>query len=121
MQMVECIHHCKYHSIDYFLKAYELKNTVDPRIHYHIGSAYHVQYKFDKAIQEYEYYRKTLNQKDNVDEIFAVNKKIEECRYGKDLYANPIRVWIDNMEKEINSEHGDYAPLIATDVEEFIL
>ena len=105
----------KYKALDYFLKAYKLKNTVDKKIHYHLGTGYHIQYKFDKAIQEFEYFRKTLNQKDHIREIFMVNKKIEECKTGKELYNNPVRVWIDNMGPMVNSKYADYSPMIATD------
>ncbi len=105
----------KYHSLDFFKKAYKLKNTVDPMIHFYLGSAYHIQYKFDKAIQEYEYYRKTLNQKTHAEEIFGVQKNIKQCKTGKKMYNDPVRVWIDNLGENVNSSHGDYAPVITTD------
>lgn len=102
-------------SLDYLLKAYELKNTVDPMIHYYIGQSYQIHYEWDKAIMEYEYYRKTLSQRDNVEEIFLVNKRIEECQTGIDLTADPVRVWIDNLGPEINTEYPEYAPLVSAD------
>lgn len=102
-------------SLDYLLKAYELKNTVDPMIHYYIGQSYQIHYEWDKAIMEYEYYRKTLSQRDNVEEIFLVNKRIEECQTGMDLTADPVRVWIDNLGPEINTEYPEYAPLVSAD------
>lgn len=102
-------------SLDYLLKAYELKNTVDPMIHYYIGQSYQIHYEWDKAIIEYEYYRKTLSQRDNVEEIFLVNKRIEECQTGIDLTADPVRVWIDNLGPEINTEYPEYAPLVSAD------
>ncbi len=105
----------KYNSLEYFKKAYKLNTNVHPDIHYYLGKAYHIQYKFDQAIDEYEKYRKTLNIKDHAFEIEDATKKIEECKTGKKMYANPVRVWIDNLGFAVNSEHPEYAPLIATD------
>ena len=102
-------------ALDFLLSAYELRNQVDRKINYYLGIAYHVQYQFDKAIQRYEYYRKILNQKNEIEEIYDVNKKIEECRTGKEMYNNPVRVWIDNLGEQINGDFGEYAPLIAAD------
>ena len=58
---------------------------------------------------------KTLNQRDHMDAIYEVNKRIEECRNGKEFKNNPVRVWIDNLGANINGSHAEYAPLIATD------
>lgn len=105
----------KYNSLQYLEKAKKLNPQVDPEIDFLIGNAFQIQYKFDEAIANYEYFRKTLDQKSAADKIFEVNKKIEECKNGKKLVENPERVWIDNLGKNINSAHAEYAPLIATD------
>ena len=105
----------KHKSLDFFKKAYKLNNTCSKKIHFFIGRAYHLKYEFDKAILEYGYYKKTLNQKDEIEEIYIVNKRIAECESAKKLYSEPIRVWVDNLGKNVNSEHGDYAPLITAD------
>lgn len=105
----------KYNSLDYFKTAYKLNKQVSPEIHLYMGMSHHIQYKFDKAISEYELHRKTLNVKDHADMIELMTKKIQECKTGKEMYNNPVRVWIDNMGPAINSSHPEYAPLIATD------
>lgn len=107
----------KYKSLDLFKKAYKLNPNVHPEIHYYLGCAYHIQYKFDQAIDEYEKYRKSLGpiNKDNAEKIDEATKKLEECETGKKMYANPVRVWIDNLGFAVNSEAPEYSPLIATD------
>lgn len=105
----------KYNSLEYLEKAKKLNPSVDPEIGFLIGQALQIQYKFDRAIAEYELFRKSLNQSQDADKIFQVNKKVEECKNGKKLMEEPIRVWIDNLGGSINNEHAEYAPLIATD------
>ncbi len=105
----------KYKAQEYFLKAYKLNPTVHRTIHFCIAQGYHLNYEWDKAVYEFELYRKTLSQKDDIDEIFLVNKKIEECKTGKRLMQKPERVWIDNLGPEVNSKYAEYSPLITAD------
>lgn len=105
----------KFKSLEHFQKAYKLLPTVDKKIHYFIGVGHQLNYEWDKAKYEYELYRKTLSQKDDVDEIFWVNKKIEECNNGKRLQDAPERVWIDNLGPAINTKNPEYSALISTD------
>jgi outer membrane protein OmpA-like peptidoglycan-associated protein len=105
----------KLKALDFFKKAYELKQTVDPRIHFYIGWSYQLQSNWTMAKQHFGYYRDALNQKTQPDEIKLVRKHIDECTVGEALMAKPVRVWIDNMGDAINSPHPEYAPLITTD------
>jgi outer membrane protein OmpA-like peptidoglycan-associated protein/Tol biopolymer transport system component len=102
-------------SLEFFQKAYALKNTVDPMIHFYIGWGLQLSYKWNEAKLEYEYYRKTLNQKDHLDQIMLVNKHIQECETGRILQEKPERVWIDNLGDAVNSKYPEYAPLISAD------
>jgi len=105
----------KFKALKYFQDAYKLKPTVSKRIHYYIGKGFHLLADWDKANYEYELYRRTLSQKDQVQEILYTNKRIEECKNGKELEANPIRVWIDNLGKNVNSVAAEYSPMISAD------
>ncbi len=42
----------------------------------------------------------------------AIDKRIEECEVGKTLVANPVRVFVDNMGKLVNSAYSDHSPLV---------
>lgn len=108
----------KFKSIEYFLKAYKLKPTVSREIHYYIGRGYQLNYEWDKAIYEYELYRKILNNKDDAEQIKEAIKRIEECKSGKELQANPVRVWIDNMGPSINTEYPEYGMIMNADASE---
>lgn len=41
-------------------KAFSLNSQVDPRIHYDLGRAYHLNMEWDRAIKEYLVFQKTL-------------------------------------------------------------
>lgn len=101
--------------LDRFLKAYELDPTRNESIHYYLGQGYQYNYKFDKAIYEYGLHRNTLDQGKQAKEIFWVNKKIEECRFGQKMVKTPERVWIDNLGKSINTKFPEYSAFISTD------
>jgi len=105
----------KFDALHFFQDAYELKPTVDKAIHYFIGYSKQLHYGFDEALYEYKLYRNTLNQKDDFAKIKDVNKRIEECNSGLLLMDEPIRVWIDNLGKSVNSKYPDYAGVISAD------
>jgi len=97
---------------DYILKAFALDPQVDEKIRYYTGRVYHLNSEWDKAIQEYSIYLNSIKDKN---EIKDVNKKIEECKNGKILSQNPIRVWVDNLGPEVNTSFNEYSPVITTD------
>lgn len=104
----------KFKALNYFKKAYELNPNVSPDINLLIGYGYHVNADWDNASKHYEFHKKVLDQK-NGDTLTYINKKIEECRTGKDLQSKPERVWVDNLGKAINTEFPEYGPFISAD------
>jgi outer membrane protein OmpA-like peptidoglycan-associated protein/tetratricopeptide (TPR) repeat protein len=105
----------KFKSLNYFLKSFELNPNLRPDIHYYIGKGYHLQANWDKAIQHYELHKKRLDQKSQLSEIMQMNKHIFECNSGKELIQKPVRVWIDNLGKAINSDAPEYGMIITAD------
>ncbi|MFA5574408.1 MAG: OmpA family protein [Brumimicrobium sp.] len=108
----------KFDALPYFEKAKKLKRDVAPDIDYNIGRGYHLSQEWDKAIAQYQDYRKTLNPKSDIKVIKDVDKKIQECISGKKLVQNPKKVWIDNMGAEVNSKHPDYGMILTADASE---
>jgi len=102
-------------SLHFFEKANQLDPNVSPMIHYMFGWSHHFNLHFDKAIQEYETFKKTLTPKKDQERIIDVNKKIKECGYGKELVKHPVRVFIDDLGEEINTKYPEYAPVISAD------
>lgn len=105
----------KFKALEYFEKAYKLKPTVSPDIQFYIGRGSQLAEQWDKAIKAYELYKNTLNTKTDMPKIMDVSKRIEECRNAKKLVAKPVRVWIDNMGKNVNSEYPEYGMVMNAD------
>ncbi len=113
----DCYMHSNYKtkSIKYFLEAFNLNPDIQLDIHYKLAKGYHLASEFDKAIKEYKIHLSKLTGKDSEQEKKLVNKQIAECETAMEMVKNPIRVWVDNLGKKINSPFPDYAAQISAD------
>jgi outer membrane protein OmpA-like peptidoglycan-associated protein len=82
-----------------------------------LGDAYHLDYKFDKAIEAYEKYKSSLNtnKEKNKALIFETDRRIQMCNTGKQLVAKPVHVKIENLGASVNSIYPDYSPVLSAD------
>ena len=110
----------KLKSIPYLEKALSLNPTVDPQLHFLLGQAYHLDMQWDKAIEEFKKFQQDLKPDEAKLLMEDINKQIEECLFGKELVKKPLRVFIDNVGAEINSQYPDYGPVISADESEMI-
>lgn len=109
----------KFKSLEYFQKAYKLKSTVDPEIHYYIGRGHQLIQEWDKAIESYEFHKKNIAPgKEQAERIKIADKRIQECKSGKALQENQVRVWIDNMGSAVNSRFPEYGMIMNADATE---
>lgn len=103
-----------YRAIDYFENAIKLDfPTLD--VHYDLGRAYHLNYKFEKAIDQYVHYKQNLSSDELREQRQKLRKRIDECNNGKKFLDSPERVFVDNIGGTINSEYDDYRPVINAD------
>ncbi len=95
----------KFEAIKYFKTAYGLDNIVADDIHLMLARAYHLVLDFENAIKEYQLYKKG-----NVEPVVVakINKYLAECENGKILTKEPLRVIINNLGEQVNSEYDDY-------------
>jgi len=115
-------------AISYFTKAvtavsnnykggsYTEKNA--PLIAYKfLGDAYHLNYKFDKAIVAYEKYIAIMAENKSTDEqlLKETNRKIEMCKTGIRLVASPLKIKIETLGNAVNSSYADYGPTMSAD------
>jgi outer membrane protein OmpA-like peptidoglycan-associated protein len=107
----------KRRALEYFQKAYQLKPNVNKEIHYYLGWSHQMNHNWDRAIQELEKYKKEIPANDAVS-LQKVDKKIFECNSGKELQKKPVRVFIDNLGPNINSEYPDYSLVMNADASE---
>lgn len=107
----------KAEAIKYLEEAYKIDNRISLSIEYNdvnwlLATAYQQDYQFDRAIEKYTDHRNILNPEQLAINAVEIDKKIEECTNAKTFFANPTRVFVDNMGSTVNSAYPDYRPLV---------
>ena len=102
-------------AVEHLEKAYRLKSDVTEDITYYLGMAYHQNFDFDQAINFYRKYLDVLNPRNKDKYLNEINKKIGECKNGKEIVKDTVKVIIDNLGETVNSIYPDYAPVISAD------
>ncbi|MFK8038491.1 MAG: hypothetical protein AB8B74_09390 [Crocinitomicaceae bacterium] len=66
---------------------FSVKNaSIDPRAHFYLGKAYHLNFQFSKALTAYQKFKQVANQNDQIK--FNVEANINACQNGKQLLTN---------------------------------
>lgn len=84
-----------------------------PMAFFYYGRALHINYKFDDAAKQYEYYEQNFAKDKQAKEDIARYK--QQTAFAKELYASPINVIVENMGDSINSEYPDFSPVLSAD------
>lgn len=99
-------------SIPYLEKAIELNvNTLE--VYFLMGIAYQQNYMFDKAMDQFRFYRQSLSPQEIIQQKSRIDKRIRECENAMQMVQSPIRVFIDNLGEKVNSEYDDYSPVFS--------
>lgn len=115
----------KERATSYLMKVSELDPDYKFNIYYMVGRGYQYSLEFDKAIEYYEKYKSKLATQskykgDDKVALEEVERRIFECRNGKEFLANPGKQDIINMGTRINSEFEDYAPVLNSDESQLV-
>jgi len=105
----------KIKSIEYFEKSLSLKADAFADTKFQLAKAYQFNYDFDKALQLLNEYKRSLSPGELSAAAGAIEKRVQECKNGKELVKSPVRVFIDNLGATVNSIYREYAPLINAD------
>ena len=103
----------KLKALEHLEKSFRLDPYLDEEIHLYLGQAYQLHMMWDKAIEEFNTYKKNIPESDETNHKI-LNKKIEECNNGKTLAAKPVKVNIENIEA-LNTPFAEYGPIISAD------
>ncbi|MEA1897665.1 MAG: OmpA family protein [Bacteroidota bacterium] len=104
----------KYKAIEYLNASYEFNKYVAPDIHLFLAMAYHLDYKFDQAIDEYQVYLKGLTRREiKIVDTLNIKNAIQQCYTGLEIMQDTNRVKIINLGVAINSEDDDYKPVFS--------
>lgn len=91
------------------LDQYKLRKT---DIHYYLGCAYHINYKFNEAIEHFNLY---IQKKPGTPLAIKAIRYIENCRNGLELMKDSRDVKIRNISAPINTGGAEYVPVISSD------
>jgi len=104
----------KQKALKHLEKALELNPAIDQEIHYFLGVAYHIGMEWDKASSAYSKYLKVA-MSSNPAAVNDIQNRISQCANGRDLVKSPLRVFIDNLGKNINTEFNEYGAVVSAD------
>lgn len=112
-------------AVKYFLRIYRQDPDYRFDIEYWVATSYQFGLEFDKAIDFYNRYKNKLTKKPNYQgkdkvDMKEVDRRIAECKNGKEFVANPKPFSIVNIGREINSEFEDYAPVLNASEDEIV-
>lgn len=105
----------KQKALPFLEQAKKLNKSVDPDIDFYLGQAYHLDKDWDKAINHYVDFLKNKTSNTDVLLIRKADKSIKECKSGKDLSSRPIKVKIENLGEQVNTQFHEYKPYITAD------
>lgn len=102
---------------EYFELAHQLNPTISPDILYYLGYSNQLGNNWDQAIKWYKEFtnKNSGNPEVNPALISSATKQIEECHVGKEITQKPIRVFIDNLGGNVNTEYPEYGMIMNAD------
>jgi hypothetical protein len=98
-------------SLLYLLRADSLDSKL-PDVRYYLGRAYHLNYKFDDAIPIFNDY---IASNPPPEKKKMAQRYIEYCNNGKKLVEDEVEAQIDNIGGPVNTNNGEYVPVISAD------
>jgi outer membrane protein OmpA-like peptidoglycan-associated protein/tetratricopeptide (TPR) repeat protein len=108
-------------AIAYFERALMLDERTNVNVYLYIGVAYQRQDLFDEAIAYYKKYKAKLSVKQFNDYNTIVDKYIEECRHAPVFMNDPVRVFVDNLGADVNTQFAEFRPVVGADEQELFL
>lgn len=101
----------KYKAIEH-LEAVQKDGEEDENLSYYLGRAYHLNNKFDEAIEAFNKYIAG-----NVDgkNVKDARLHISYCNNAKSFTQRPLPVKLQNIETPVNTINSEYVPVISSD------
>lgn len=106
-------------ALTYFENAKQIDPNANSNLSLRLGMTLQLMGETDKAIAEYENYKKNVSGKKVLKES-DVDNYLAQCFKAKELMAKPINVTIENLGDIINTEFDDKRPSITADGQQMI-
>lgn len=94
---------------EYLGDALEMNAPVD--LYFYLAQAYHVDYKFGKAIENYDRFLKYA-EFDNPEFADSVKLLKEKSYNAVKIINNPLSIRIENLGEKVNSIYPEYSPVL---------
>ena len=108
----------RYKALPYLEKVYVKNPSYNKEINKYLAMAYQYNHLFDKAIEQYDLYKVKLSKDDP--SLKDLDRKIVECKNGKEFVANPVNAKIENLGPVINTSFAEYGPIVSAAENELI-
>lgn len=89
------------------------EKSAPPLAYFYYGKALHINYKFDEANAQYDFFEKNYAKDKTTKEDVAFFKS--RTVNAKEIIAAPVNVKIENTGDSINSSYPDYSPVLSAD------
>lgn len=83
-------------------------------VYYYLAKSMHINNEFNRAIDYYDKMKEVLGKK-NPEMQKDIEYQKERCFTAIEIMKNPVLCKIVNLGDSVNSEHGDYSPVISAD------
>lgn len=111
-------------ALDYLVKAVQnTSKNYDPfsssekkapiKSYFYLARAYHIHNEIDNAMLNYNSFIEKASKKHYL--LSDANHGIEQCKNARQAMANPVNIKVNSMGAVINSEYGDYSPVLSID------
>ncbi len=91
------------------------KPVTPNEVWFHLAKVYHLENRYDKAINLYQKYISLSN---NQEFKTKANRNIEMCKSAINLIKSPLNITYEKIDKQVNSKGDDYLPFIIPDESE---
>ncbi|PCH65382.1 MAG: hypothetical protein COC01_09765 [Bacteroidetes bacterium] len=102
----------KQKSIEY-LEQVQQQKAKTKGLSYYLGRAYHLNYRFDEAVEFLNLALKSKKAAEVGKE--TIERLIENCESGKKYFEDEMDITIENIGPPINTEGSEYVPVITAD------
>lgn len=89
------------------------EKSAPPLAYFYYGKALHINYKFDEASTQYDFFEQNFARDKETKKDVAFFKS--RTANAKEIVAAPVNVKIENMGDSINSSYPDYSPVLSAD------
>ncbi len=90
-------------------------NVASLEVYFLLGEAFRNSYQFEKALDQYNFYRQSLSPQEAIQQRERIERAIAQTNNAIEKVENPVRVFIDKLGPAINSEYDDSSPILSPD------